>query len=44
MSKRPQSVDEIGTAKKEWTGIVNGKEEVKAKFKRLEDSGRNACC
>ena len=40
LARRPQSVDEIGAAKREWTGIFNGKDAVKAKFKRLEELSR----
>ena len=40
LARRPQSVDEIGAAKREWTNIFNGKDAVKAKFKRLEELSR----
>ena len=40
LSRRPQSVDEIGTAKKEWREIVQNKEGVKGTLKKLEELGR----
>ena len=40
LARRPQSVDEIGAAKRDWTSIYNGKEEVKVKFKKLEELSR----
>ena len=39
-ARRPQSVDEIGAAKREWTSIYGSKDEVKAKFKKLEELSR----
>jgi len=33
-------VDEIGAAKREWTSIYGSKDEVKAKFKKLEELSR----
>ena len=40
LARRPQSVDEIGAAKREWTSIYGSKDEVKAKFKKLEELSR----
>jgi len=36
LSKRPQSVDEVGGAKTEWNGIVAAKDPTKERFQKLE--------
>ena len=37
---RPQSVDEVGEAKRAWQKLVGGKEEQRAGFKKLEELNR----